>query len=285
MIKIVADSTADLSEELIKRYDLTILPLHVIMDDHEYLDGVNITPEEIYKWSDEVKKTPKTSAVDLVDTAKVFRELAADGSEIIAFSISASMSTTNNVLRMAADEAGVSDRVSVIDSENLSTGIGLLVLEAADMAKAGMTREEIVTKIEDLIPKVRASFVVDTLVFLARGGRCSSATALLGGVLKLHPRIDVIEGAMQAGQKYRGKLDHVIMQYVKEMEPQLKKAKKTRVFITYSYSETIEEIATEVHKYIDTLHHFDEVLQTHAGAVVSSHCGPGTLGVLFIEGK
>lgn len=155
-------------------------------------------------------------------------------------SISSEMSTSINVIRMAAEELDAEDKVTVIDSRNLSTGIGLLVVEAAVMAADGKSREEIKAGIDELIPKVRASFVVDTLVYLYRGGRCNAVSALIGGALALHPMIVVKDGKMDASRKYRGKGLHSLSW------------------------------------------HFKEIIETRAGGVISSHCGPGTLGVLFI---
>ena len=174
----------------------------------------------------------------------------------------------------------MSDRVHVIDSANLSTGIGLQVILAAELAAEGRSASEIVNEIEAVKDKVRASFVIDTLVYLHRGGRCSGLAALLGSVLKLHPRIAVSEGAMHPEQKYRGNSKKYVMEYVKDMEPALKKARKERVFITHSGCD--KAIVDSVKDYLLSLGHFDEILETHAGSVVSSHCGPGTLGVLFI---
>lgn len=280
MIRIAADSTCDLSKELIERYNVTIIPLHIVLGDKEYLDGLDITPDEIYDWSDKNATTPKTSAVGFEDALKAIEPIKDTEDEMIIFTISEKMSTTANVFRMAAEELEVEDRVSVIDSANLSTGIGLLVIEAADMAAAGKERMEIVSAIENVKPKVRASFVVDTLVYLHRGGRCSSVAALAGGMLKLHPKIVVEDGAMLATKKYRGKIESVIMDYVKDMEADLKQAKTDRVFITHSgcSQETIEKVK----EYLQDLGRFDEILITRAGGVISSHCGPGTLGVLYI---
>ena len=280
MIKIISDSTCDLSPELLDKYDITIIPLHIHLGDEEYEDGVNITPEEIYQWSDENKTTPKTSAISLTEAMEVFRVYTEMNDEIISFSISDEMSATGSVMRMAAQELEKEDKIHVINSANLSTGSGLLVLEAAEMARAGKTAEEIVTHIENLRERVRASFVVDTLTYLHRGGRCSSVAALAGGVLKMHPKIVVENGKMDAGKKYRGKMQSVILSYVKEMEEELKQAKKNRVFITHSGCD--EETITMVRNYLEELHVFEEILITRAGGVVSSHCGPGTLGVLFI---
>lgn len=280
MVKIISDSTCDLSKELLERYEVSILPLHVILGERECEDGQNISPEEIYQWSDEHKTTPKTSAPALDKAMNLLRPYVEAGREVVCFSISENMSTSANVMRLAAEELEGSHLVTVIDSANLSTGIGLLVIEAAIMAQEGKNAQEIAQKIEELKPFVRASFVVDTLVYLHRGGRCSGLAAMAGGALKLHPKIVVEDGKMIPSKKYRGRMDKVLMDYVNEMENDLKNAKKERVFITHSgcKHETIEMI----HEYLQNLNVFDEILVTRAGGVISSHCGPGTLGVLFI---
>ncbi len=283
MVKIMADSTSDLSKELIERYQITILPLHIVLGDKEYRDGTEITPEEIYRWSDAKKETPKTSAVAITDAIEIMKPALEAGDELIMFTISEKMSTTANVFRMAAQELEAEDKVSVVDSASLSTGNGLLVIRAAVMAREGKGRKEIVEEIERLKPRVRASFVVDTLTYLHRGGRCSGVAALAGGMLKLHPKIVVLDGAMEVSKKYRGKINSVIMNYVKDMEEEMKRAEKYRVFITHSGSDP--KVVEEVRAYLESLHYFDEILITRAGGVVSSHCGPGTLGVLFIQEK
>ena len=280
MIRIAADSTCDLSKELIDKYNISIIPLHIVLDDKEYKDGVDITPDEIYAWSDKNNTTPKTSAVGFEDAMKAMEQIVDSEDELIIFTISEKMSTTANVFRMAAEELEIEDKVSVIESANLSTGIGLLVIEAAAMAAEGRAREEITDFIEDMKPRVRSSFVVDTLTYLHRGGRCSSVAALAGGMLKLHPKIVVENGAMLATKKYRGKMDSVILDYAKEMEEDLKQAKKDRVFITHSGCN--QETIDSVKEYLESLGQFEEILITRAGGVISSHCGPGTLGVLFI---
>lgn len=281
MIKIISDSTCDLSEELLNKYDIDILPLYVVMGDKEYIDGVNISPDEIYVWSDEHKETPKTSAVGIEEAINLFRKYIDAGDEIIAFAISEDMSTTANVMRIAAEELEKEDKIHVIDSMNLSTGVGHLVVEAAIMAKNGESAETIVNEIEKMRHRVRASFVIDTLVYLQRGGRCSSVAAIAGGLLKLHPKIVVENGKMIASKKYRGSIDSAILKYVSDLEPELAKAKKDRVFITHSGCD--EELIGKVREKLEALNRFDEILVTRAGSVISSHCGPGTLGVLFIE--
>ena len=280
MIRIAADSTCDLSKELLGKYNISIVPLHIVLEDKEYLDGLDIIPEEIYDWSDKNNTTPKTSAVGFDNAENAIKPIIDTNDEMIIFTISEKMSTTANVFRMAAEEMEVEDRVSVIDSANLSTGIGLLVIEAAIMAAEGRAREEIVDYIETLKPRVRSSFVVDTLTYLHRGGRCCSVAALAGGMLKLHPKIVVENGAMLATKKYRGKIDSVILDYAKDMEEDLKQAKKDRVFITHSGCN--QETIDSVKEYLESLEQFNEILITRAGGVISSHCGPGTLGVLYI---
>ena len=278
MVRILADSTCDLSKELTERYNITIIPLYVRLGDDEYLDGINITPAELYKWSDEHGQTPKTAAPGIEDISKLLDPAGSD--EYVIFTISSSMSASFNNARLAAESMEMSDRVHVIDSENLSTGIGLQVIRAAELAAAGKNAAEIVSEIESIKGKVRASFVIDTLVYLHRGGRCSGLAALFGSVLKLHPRIAVTGGAMHPEQKYRGSSRKYVLEYVKDMEPELKKARKDRVFITHSPCD--RAVVESVRSYLESLGHFDEILETDAGSVVASHCGPGTLGVLFI---
>ena len=280
MVKIISDSTCDLSPELIAKYDIDILPLHILLGEDEYEDGRNITPQQIYDWSDTHKTTPKTSAPSLAEAIELFRPYIEEKREIVCFSISGSMSTSGNVMRLAAEELEASDLVTVIDSANLSTGIGLLVIEAAIMAGKGQSAAEITAAIEVLKPKVRASFVVDPLTYLYRGGRCNAVSAMAGGVLRLHPKIVVENGAMDASKKYRGKINSVIMSYVKDMEKDLKSARPERVFITHSGCD--RDTVNAVRSYLESFGIFHEILETRAGGVVSSHCGPGTLGVLFI---
>lgn len=280
MVKIISDSTCDLSPELIAKYDIDILPLHILLGEDEYEDGRNITPQQIYDWSDTHKTTPKTSAPSLAEAIELFRPYIEEKREIVCFSISGSMSTSGNVMRLAAEELEASDLVTVIDSANLSTGIGLLVIEAAIMAGKGQSAAEITAAIEVLKPKVRASFVVDTLTYLYRGGRCNAVSAMAGGVLRLHPKIVVENGAMDASKKYRGKINSVIMSYVKDMEKDLKSARPECVFITHSGCD--RDTVNAVRSYLESFGIFHEILETRAGGVVSSHCGPGTLGVLFI---
>lgn len=279
-IKIVSDSTCDLSPELAERYGITIIPLCVVMGEKSYYDGVEVTPEEIYKWADENKTTPKTAALSFDRTLEILKPFMDERYDIIFMGISSKMSTTFNVVRLIGEQEEY-DRLFVVDSLNLSTGIGLQVIKAAELASDGHTAEEIVDILSSSRSKVRASFCVDTLTYLARGGRCTSATALLGSMLRLHPMIVVTDGAMNVAKKLRGKMNYVLRSYFNELNPLLLNAEKSRVFITHSGCD--KEIISEVYSMLDALGYFEEILVTRAGGVISSHCGPGTLGILFYE--
>ena len=272
-----ADSTCDLDQELKERYHVHYFPLHIILDGKDYKDGIDITPEEIYQKYYDEKILPKTAAVNVAEYIEHFKPWIDEGYEVIHINLGSSLSSAHQNCCIAAEELG---HVHVIDSCSLSTGTGLLVIEAAIMAKNGHSASEIASVMETLKPNVRASFVVDTLTYLYRGGRCNAVAAMAGGVLKLHPKIVVENGAMDATKKYRGKINSVIMSYVKDMETDLKAARPDRVFITHSGCDaaTVESVRS----YLESLGVFHEILETRAGGVVSSHCGPGTLGVLFI---
>lgn len=279
-VRIIADSTCDLSPELVAKYNITIVPLCIVLDEKSFFDGEEITPAEIYAWSDEHKTTPKTAAIPFDRILDAYKPAAEAGEDVIFFGISSEMSTTCNVARIVAEDEGY-DRVFVIDSRNLSTGIGLQVIRAAELAAEGKSAEEIVAEIEGARDLVRASFVVDTLTFLARGGRCSSVAAMMANTLKLHPQIVVKDGKMGATKKYRGKMSMALTDYLKDLTPALMAADPKRVFITHSGCDA--EIIDMVKAKVEALGVFEEILITQAGGVISSHCGPNTLGVLFYE--
>lgn len=278
MVKIIADSTCDLSQDIIDKYDISIIPLSIIMGEQSYYDGIDITPGEIYRWADANRTTPKTAAVNVGMVTDILRRYR--NCEVIFFGISSKMSSTCDVVRCAAVEAGFNN-VKVVDSKSLSTGIGLQVVRACEMARAGCCRDEIVEAVSADRDNVSASFVVDTLTYLARGGRCSQVTALIGNMLGLKPEIVVTDGEMHVGRKYRGTADKVILKYVKDMEPELIKAEPKLVFITHSGCRP--ETVSKVREYLMGLNHFINIAETRAGGVISSHCGPGTLGVLYYK--
>lgn len=280
-IQLIADSTCDLTPELKERFHIATIPLCIVLDDQSYYDGEQILPDEIYEWSDLNLRTPKTSAPAYERAMETLKPFIDAGDTIIYMGISEQMSTSCNVLRLIADDLDYHD-FYVIDSMNLSTGIGLQLLYAAELIAEGKSAAEIVEKVEQRRGKVRASFVVETLTYLARGGRCKAVTALLANTLKLKPQIVVEHGAMNVSKKFRGKQSSVILKYVKEMEADLLAADPSCVFITHSGCD--DDIIEAVRSYLDSLDYFANIYVTRAGGVISSHCGPGTLGVLFYAG-
>jgi DegV family protein with EDD domain len=277
-IIISSDSTCDLSSELIERYNIRILPMGVTLGDNSYRDGVDVTPDDLYAYVAKTGQLPKTSAINMAENADYFEELTRDGSAVIHFTISASMSATYNNARMAAEDF---EDVYVVDAKNLSTGSGLLVLAAAEMAQQGMEAGEIAQKVSELADYVDASFVVDNLEYLAKGGRCSAVAAFGANLLQLKPCISVKNGAMGVGKKYRGKFEKVLPTYVSERLADGEDIELDRVFVTHAGCDPqlVESIAELVKNTLP----FKEVLVTRAGCTVSSHCGANTLGVLFVR--
>lgn len=277
---ILADSTCDLSLDLLMAYDISVLPLMITMGEVTKKDGTEVTPDELYLWSDKTEQTPKTAAPTIGDAIAFLEPFTEKNFDIIFFGISESMSTTCNVMRLAADNLGFK-KLHVVNSKNLSTGIGLQILRAAELAKKGLSAEEILKDNNEINNKVRASFVVDTLTYLHRGGRCSTVAKLLANTLKLKPEIVVIDGKMVVGKKYRGNIKSVILKYVQDRNEQFKNADSDRIFITHSGCDT--EVIESVRKHIEDLNIFEKIFITRAGGVISSHCGPNTLGVLYIS--
>ena len=277
-IIITSDSTTDLSAELKERYNIKTIPLGVNLGDKTYFDGVDVTPDDIYEYHRKTGELPKTTAANLGDLIDFFKTLVDEGKTVIHFSLSGEMSSTYNNSRMAAEEVG---NVYAIDSRNLSTGAGLLVIAAAEMAKKGMEAEEIVKEIENLIQKVDASFVIDNLEYLHKGGRCSAVAMLGANLLKLKPCIEVKNGSMGVGKKYRGKFGDVLKTYVAERIGDGSDIDLDRVFVTHAGCDM--DIVNAVVEDVKKAAPFKVVVLTRAGCTISYHCGADTLGVLFIR--
>ena len=277
-IIISSDSTCDLSRELIDRYNIRILPMGVTLGDNSYRDGVDITPDNLYAYVEKTGQLPKTSAINMAENADYFEELTRDGSAVIHFTISASMSATYNNARMAAEDF---EDVYVVDAKNLSTGSGLLVLAAAEMAQQGLEAKEIAQKVSELADYVDASFVVDNLEYLAKGGRCSAVAAFGANLLQLKPCISVKNGAMGVSKKYRGKFEKVLPTYVAEKLANGEDIDLKRVFVTHAGCDP--QLVESIVELVKNTLPFKEVLVTRAGCTVSSHCGANTLGVLFVR--
>lgn len=277
-IKITSDSTCDLPQELIEKYAIRLLPLCVTVEGKTYRDGVGIQAAEMLAMTEKNGGTPKTAANNIQDYLDVFAEERKENDAVIHFTISASMSGCYQNACLAAAEL---ENVYVIDSANLSTGQGHLVLDACEMAEAGVDAETIVAEIEARKEKVDTSFVVDTLEYLRRGGRCSALAAMGANLLKLHPCISVKDGAMGVGKKYRGNMKTCLTEYVKDRLAEPDTVDTRRIFITDSG--VSEEIRRLVEDTVLSIVPFETVIHSQAGCTVSCHCGPGTLGILFFR--
>ena len=277
-IKISADSTCDLSRELVERYAIGITPLYIIRDGQSLVDGVDITPDEIYDHVAGGGSMCSTAAVSVYDYVTFFRKELESCDAVVHFHISGEMSACYQNACIAAAEVG---NVYPVDARSLSTGIGLLVLEAAELAREGkLTAQEIQQRMEQRREKLNVSFLVEQLDYLRKGGRCSSVAALGANVLSLRPCIQVKDGRMGVGKKYRGPYLKCLLQYVKERLEGRDDIDPHRIFITESGGMTAEEVA-RVEEAVRSYQPFEEVLHTRAGCTVSRHCGPRTLGILY----
>ncbi len=277
-ILIAADSTCDLNEELIERYGVKILPLGINLGDKLYIDGVDIDPEYIYKHYEEKGELPKTSAINIGEFEDFFRAETEAGNDVVFFTISSEMSSTYKNAKIAAGEF---DNVYVVDTRNLSTGGGLLVVSAGEMVKEGKSAREIAEACEKIAPRVDASFVIDDLEFLYKGGRCSALAAFGANLLQLKPCIVVRNGKMTVGKKYRGKFAMTLKKYVADQIGDASDIELDRIFVTHAGCD--EEIYQQCIDSVKELASFGEVHLTRAGCTISSHCGRNTLGVLFIR--
>lgn len=277
-VLITSDSTTDLSPELREEYGIVIMPLVVNLNDVDHIDGVDITPEDIYRNYETNKTLPKTAAPNLADCEAFFQKYVDQGYSIVHFTISSEMSSTFQNSVIAAEDF---DSVYVVDSRNLSTGGGLLVLRAAELARRGMRAGMIAEECRRLAPYVDASFVIDSLEFLHKGGRCSTVALLGANLMNFKPCIVVKDGRMNVGKKYRGKFDQVLLKYIEDRIGDGADIDRSHVFITHAGCD--EEVVNAcVHK-LKTLGDFPNIHVTRAGCTVSSHCGRNTLGVLFIR--
>ncbi len=278
-IKIISDSTCDLSKELISKHDIEIIPLYVNFDDESYKDGVEISTEELYKKVEEKGKLPHTAAISIADFTIVFEKYLQEGYEIIYTGISKAMSSTFNNARMAANELD-SDKISVIDSMNLSTGIGLIVLRMAKLRDEGKTLEDITNDILEYRLKVKSQFAIPTLDYLHKGGRCSGLTSLVGKVFKIKPIIEVRNGKMSVGAKPRGKMINALNHLLNMIKQDLDNLELENVFVTHSLNfEDCKYLVTELK---EILPKEVNIYDTCAGCVISSHCGQGTIGILYV---
>ena len=277
-IKIIADSTCDLSKELLEKYNIRTIPLHIInAEDKDFRDGVDIVPKDIFDYVDTTGNVCHTAALNIEELETAFKEELAENDAVIHISISSDFSACYQNACIAAEVGNV----YVVDSRNLSTGGGLVVLAAAEMAQAGIEPAEIKARLDEMTSKVEASFVIDTLKYLHKGGRCSALVALGANVLSLKPCIEVKDGKMGVGKKYRGSFEKSIKSYVKDRLSGRDDIDYSRIFITHCMCS--DEVVAAVKELVEELGEFKEILITEAGCTVSNHCGPNCLGVLFVR--
>ncbi|HWR19838.1 MAG TPA: DegV family protein [Clostridia bacterium] len=278
MIKVTADSTCDLTPELLRELDVTLTPLAVLVGEESFHDGVDITPADVFRYVEQDKKICKTAAVNVYEYHRLFEQLLETYDAVIHINISAEFSSCH---QSAALSAKSFNNVYVVDSRNLSSGSGHIVYLAAQMAKQNIQAEEIVRRLEDIIPRVDASFVIDKLDYLYKGGRCTGLEAFGAKLFQLKPCIEVYNGKMTVGKKYKGSFDRSLENYIKDKLKDIDDIDLTRVFITHPACG--EETVDKVRELVKSLADFHEIIETRAGCTISCHCGPYTLGILFIR--
>jgi len=276
-IKITADSTCDLPDDIVSRYGIGITPLYIIKDEIAYKDRLEIAANDIFDYVESGAGMTRSSAVNVFEYQQYFGNWLNEYDALIHISISKHFSACNQNARLAAEDF---DNVYVVDSMNLSTGSGHVVLDAAIMAESGMAPGLIVEVLERFIPLVDASFVIGTLKYLHKGGRCSSLAALGANLLKLNPCIEVIDGKMDVGKKYRGSFDKIILQYVEDKLSGRDDIDDRRIFVTYPPN-TPSGLIDRIVEKVKCIRDFDEIICCEAGCVISNHCGPICVGVLF----
>lgn len=279
-VKITSDSTCDLAPELLERYQVDLFPLSVILGDQSLKDGTEVTPDDLYRYVDTAGNLPGTSAVSIGEYQERFAALSAQYDAVVHVNISADFSSC---YQNACIAAGDFPNVYVVDSRNLSFGHGLVTIEAALAAQRGMSAPEIVTYLNDLTGRVEASFILDQLAYMVKGGRCSAVTALGANLLKLKPCIEVKDGRMGIGKKYRGNLSKVLTEYVRDRLEGRDDLVYDRIFVAASSDEP--EIIAGLRENVLKYAQFTEILEARAGCTICSHCGPKAFGILFIRSK
>lgn len=276
-IRITSDSTCDLGH-LVKERDIAIMPLQVCLDGQSFYDGIDIQPTDIFAFVAKTRHLPKTSAPSIENYREFFEKQLELGESVLHFNLSSKSSASYNSAKQAA--ASFDGKVRVVDSLALSSGQGLLVMKAADMRDSGCSIDEIESTVLALRPLVNTSFIPDRLDYLHKGGRVSALTMLGANILKIHPLIYMENGSLVPGKKYRGKMTFLVKQYIEDLKVKYPRYDKTRCFITHSSAD--EEIVAAAREKTKELFDFDEIVETVAGSIVTSHCGKNTIGLLFI---
>lgn len=277
-IKITCDSTCDLPQALYEKYDVDVAALSVTLGENLHHDGVDVSAPDLFNYVKKTGNLPKTSAVSMGEYLELFGKYTAEGKTVIHINLSSNLSASHQNALLAAQELG---NVYVVDSRNLSTGSGHLVIAAAEMAAQGLDAETIVAQLDELKARVDASFVLQTLEYLQKGGRCSGVAALGARALQLRPEIRVADGGMGVGKKYRGSMEKSVLDYIRGRLEGRDDIDMRRIFITHSPMDT--EVVAKAIALVKELHPFEEVIETNAGCTICSHCGPNCLGILFLK--
>ncbi len=277
-IIITSDSTCDLSPALVQENDIRILPLRVILGADSFYDGIDVTPQDIFDFVDRTGELPKTAAPSIEEYRDFFKQFTDEGKTVIHFNISSGASASYEFASAAAKELGTN--VYVVDSHALSTGQGLLVMKACDLRAEGKSAQSIYEIVNSLRDKVNTSFIPDTLLYLYKGGRCSTLSYYGSKVLSIHPQIAMKDGKLYPRAKYMGNMMRCLKKYVSDLAAAYTAYDATRCFVTHSHAdaelvERAKELARETFR-------FNEIIETVAGSIVTSHCGRNTIGILFI---
>lgn len=278
-IAITSDSTCDLSAEQLRENEIGIMPLSVMLGDKSFRDGVDIVPADIFRYFEDTGELPKTAAPSVGEYEDFFRPYVEAGKTVIHFNISSKASGSNGFAQTAAESFG--GKVIVIDSHALSTGQGLLVMKACDLRGEGKSAQEIADTVNSLRDKVNTSFIPDTLLYLYKGGRCSTLSYYGAKVLSIHPMIAMKDGQLYPKKKYIGKMSRCLKNYVQDLAEEYSQYERKRCFITHSNADA--ELVESAKELVKELFSFDEVIETVAGSVITGHCGRNTIGVLFIS--
>ena len=274
-VKIVTDSTSDLSYSTLEQCGIERVPLHIILGDDSYPDDKSLKSEDLFRFADQTGTLPKSAAVNEFEFEEVFKKLLDEDFDIFFMGISSKLSSTMQNAQIAAEKLG-RERFSIVDSLSLSTGVGLQLLEASDLATQGAGLKDITQHALSIRGKVQASFVVDTLKYLYMGGRCSRLASIVGSRLKIKPMLELVNGEIVPGTKFRG--NDYIKKYYEQMMERADDIDPKRIFVTHCLADKAEELKAM----LETEHGFKNVQITEASPTISTHCGPGTIGILYI---
>ena len=278
MIKITTDSTCDLPVEMLERHDISVIPLGIVKGGRLYHDGVDIRTADIAAHVDAGGEITTTNAVNIADYEALFRREMERHEAVIHINIGMGFSSCYQNAKLAAEEV---PEVYVVDSGNLTVGHGFLVLAAAKAAEEGRSVSEILGMLEEMTGRVETSFVLDRLDYMKKGGRCSAVTLLGANLLKLHPCVEVIDGKMSVTKKYRGSIEKVVGDYVHDRLHGRTDIDPSLVFLVDTCPD--DHLASIAREALHQDGRFEKIVEAKAGCTIFCHCGPSTLGIIFLR--